>query len=130
MACFYAFSDSFSLDIGDVRNLRVFGPLFSSSESDFNGMGVAFENASWEIGSAILGKTRTQALFGDNVKTPNPDSDGDNIDIAHAAAEKLSILRPVLKPALYTAMLKHVRKYCVEIFEQSIQPFYPEKKMD
>ena len=117
-----------SLDMGDIRNLRVFGPLFSSLESDFDGLSATFKNAFWKIGSEILDKTRKNTLFDEKADLANPDSDEDNIDITHATAEKLSILRPVLKPVLYSAMLKHVKKYCIEIFEQTIQSFYPEKR--
>ena len=97
-------------------------------DSDFSGVSATFKNAFWEIGAAILGKTRVGTVFDDNAQIAEADSDGDNIDIAHATAGKLSILRPVLKPALHTAMLTHVRRRCVEIFAQTLQAFYPEKK--
>ena len=89
---------------------------------------MTFKNAFWEIGAAILDKTRPKTLFDDKAEICDQAADMDNIDIVHATAEKLSILRPVLKPSMYSVLLAHARKHCIEILEQAIQAFYREKK--
>ena len=56
------------------------------------------------------------------------ESEDDNFDVASETAEKLSILRPVLKPTLFDRMMSIFRPYCVEIFSHCVDAFYPEKR--
>ena len=59
------------------------------------------------------------------MKIHSDDSDEDNFDIAMDTAEKLSILRPALRPNIIDPMLAEVRTRCIAVLGDTLNTLYP-----
>ena len=88
-----------------------------------------YKRVFWEIGKAILEKARKNTLFDDSQDLLNTDESEDNITCLRNTAEKLSILRPVLKPQLFAAMMNIFTPHCAKMLSDVIQSFYPDVKV-
>ena len=54
------------------------------------------------------------------------DSDEDNFDIVMDTAEKVCILRPVLRAELLDPMIEEIRLKSVDVLDETLNTFYPE----
>ena len=107
-----------------LKNLRALAPLFSPSGQNFPTLQSNFKAACFTLGKFILGKSRKEALSGDELAVRPVDSQEDNFDASLNIAEKISILRPGLKPTLLDDMVRILRPRCVSMFKEVILPIY------
>ena len=68
----------------------------------------------------------TDTVFNKDVKLHGESELEDNFDLVHLTAEKLYIIRPILKPAVLEQILKGMWTHIDAVFYQCLATFYPE----
>lgn len=65
-------------------------------------------------------------MFDPEVKLGKEESEADNFDIVLVSAEKIYILRPILRPGTLLALKNQMRIHCVELLSQIMNALIPE----
>ena len=78
-----------------------------------------------KLGNSLLALSYKDTIFDDKAKMAGKDDDEDNFDILLSTAEKVSILRPILPPAVTNHLMKKMRAECREMLNDTICSFYP-----
>ena len=53
------------------------------------------------------------------------EDDEDNFDIILDTAEKISILQPIMRPAILSPIMEELRSQCEQVLEQTLNTFFP-----
>ena len=65
-------------------------------------------------------------MFDSDLKMEDEESESDNFDVVLETAEKIYIIRPVLRPGAISSLVQQMRIHCVEILNQIMASFLPE----
>ena len=101
-------------------------PLFATLVHDFARLTDKQQEQFWTLGAILLGQTYKGTVFDSELKLAGDESEDDNFDVALETAEKIYILRPILRPGTIAALEKQMRVHCLEILNQVMTSFLPE----
>ena len=83
----------------------------------------------WNLGTQLMGVLRKNTLFADKPLIHPEESEEDNFDLVYETAEKIDILRPILRPQLLMPLLNEIETNCVQILKQTLDTFLPNEKI-
>ena len=109
----------------DISNLRQLQSLFASLVDSFAKMTDKQRNAFWKLGAVLLNQAYKGTLFDQELKLHDESSEEDNIDTLLETAEKLYILRPVIRSTTMDPLIVEIRKHCKIILDQVLDVFFP-----
>ena len=81
-----------------------------------------------KLGNAILGIAYKNTIFDSNVKLASEEDTSDNFDIILETAEKFSILRPILPPAVSNHLTKKMEEHSLVMLADTFNCFYPDTR--
>ena len=84
----------------------------------------------WHLGSQILNLAHKGTIFEQSIKLNAKDGDEDNLDILHATANKLNIIRPILRPKIKESLTSILKGRCADALKDVMATFIPCKKQD
>ena len=85
------------------------------------------QNGFWKLGNSILKIVYVGTIFDPEQKLHAAESPEDNFDIIHSSAEKVGILRPVLKPKVHAPLAQELRTHAKEVLLCCLNTLQPQK---
>ena len=82
------------------------------------------------VGKRLMGRARVGTFLDKNEKLHNADSEADNSDVLHESAEKLPILRPILKADVFKTLQNLARKHIIPLVKDAILSLLPPKALE
>ena len=77
------------------------------------------------LGTSILDATYEGAMFDSGSTIRKSEDDDDNFDIVLATAERIRIIRPLLRPEILLPMLTDIRKRIKDVIKDVLTTFLP-----
>ena len=82
----------------------------------------------WHLGAKLLSFAYAGTVLDPKAKTHGGDSEEDNFDLIMQSAEKIYILRPVLRPATLALIQTEMSKYCTQVLNDVMKTFHRAKE--
>ena len=109
-----------------MEKLRLLQPLFASVSQDFLTMPDKVKTFFRKMGSRILKSVYADTVFNKELILHGENELEDNFDLVHLTAEKLYIIRPILKPTVLDQLLNGIWIHIDTVFFQCVAAFYPQ----
>ena len=112
-----------------MESIRPLQPLLASITTTFANFSKRTKEGFWNIGTSILNLVHKGAIFDTEVKLHPIESDEDNFDIALDTAGKISILQPIMRPAILSPIMEELRSQCEQVLEQTLNTFSAQERL-
>ena len=90
---------------------------------DFAKMIARMRGGFWQLGANLLSFAYIGTVFDPEITTHSGDSEEDNFDLVMQTAEKVYIIRPILRPGALEPIQTEVGKWCVQILDAVMKAF-------
>ena len=108
-----------------VENLRPLHPLFASISHTFGDFSKRIKDGFWSLGASLLNLVYKDTIF-DNAITLHPEETTEgNFDIIMNAAERISILQPIMRPHIMGPTMEEIRKQSEHVIAKSLNTLFP-----
>ena len=95
----------------------------------FHEFNTKIQTGFFSLGTSLLDAIYKGTLFDSGPTIHKPEEDEDNFDIVLETAEKISIIRPLLRPEILLPLLSEIRKHCKVVLHDVLQAFIPVKNV-
>ena len=79
------------------------------------------------IESEILNLAHNGAIYDPTVALKEPGPEGNYLDVSHETANKLNIIRPILRPQIHESLTNALSEHCVGAMGDVMATFLPAK---